>query len=468
MQSDNGTSAVAENKMRYDFLPTRPALNARQFNISRSPKQGGNSDDDSRSYLEELGIEIIENPQPIQFSPNAVKIVHRWSPYVQGFSAQFVQNILDRYSQDYANPSILDPFAGSGTSIVQSKLNNFESYGIELNPLLHFIATAKVSTWDVDPKALLQIAQTLPREHVFHAPSFLKSTKHFNADVLENLEILKSGLDDFAPVTSQEKKIKDLMLLAFSAILIESSNLKRSPCLGYSSSKIVRGHVPFELFENKIREIASDLRTLQDQYQHIRAQSRIWLANSMHFEHPNTYDLIITSPPYMNGLDYVMNYKIEMGWLGFAEGHRQLKSVKDDMVVCDNVSKKLIRDFSQQEDRYNNRWLAKIKEEMTLNIARRGRYRRPDMPEIVHKYFDDMYKVMRQVIGVLRPNGRFILVVGDSLIADTYLPTDLLIAKIGQELGLTIEKIEKARNRRSGQIRSYKLRETIITLHKEG
>ena len=105
---------------------------------------------------------------------------------------------------------------------------------------------------------------------------------------------------------------------------------------------------------------------------------------------------------------------------------------------------------------------------MALNIARRGRYRRPDMPEIVHKYFDDMYKVMSQVINVLRPNGRFILVVGDSLIADTYLPTDLLIARIGQELGLTIEKIEKARNRRSGQIRSYKLRETIITLHKEG
>ncbi|MCD6456349.1 MAG: hypothetical protein J7K81_06130, partial [Methanophagales archaeon] len=91
---------------------------------------------------------------------------------------------------------------------------------------------------------------------------------------------------------------------------------------------------------------------------------------------------------------------------------------------------------------------------------------RTDMPYIVHKYFDDLYKVMKKVISSLNSGGRFILVVGDSLIADVYVPTDLLIAKIGSDLGLEIERIEKARERRSGQIRSYKLRESIITLLK--
>jgi len=47
-----------------------------------------------------------------------------------------------------------------------------------------------------------------------------------------------------------------------------------------------------------------------------------------------------------------------------------------------------------------------------------------------------------------------------------YVPTDLILARIGQELGLTIERLERARVRRSGQIRSYRLRETIITLRK--
>ena len=73
---------------------------------------------------------------------------------------------------------------------------------------------------------------------------------------------------------------------------------------------------------------------------------------------------------------------------------------------------------------------------------------------------------MKTVVKSLKPKGRFILVVGDSLIADVYVPTDLLIARIGRELGLSIEKIEKARNRRSGQVRNYRLSETIVTLKK--
>jgi len=137
------------------------------------------------------------------------------------------------------------------------------------------------------------------------------------------------------------------------------------------------------------------------------------------------------------------------------------------MVVCDNVSKGLIRNLASAAGRYTNPWIEEIKEGIYANIQQRGSYRRKDMPEIVHKYFDDMYKVMQKVVAALKNKGRFILVIGDSLIADTYLPTDLIIARMGQEMGLTIEKIEKARDRHSGQIRSYKLRETIVTLRKE-
>ncbi|MGC8946622.1 MAG: hypothetical protein ACP5N6_10790 [Anaerolineae bacterium] len=145
----------------------------------------------------------------------------------------------------------------------------------------------------------------------------------------------------------------------------------------------------------------------------------------------------------------------------------RLKQLKDAMVVCDNVSKGVIRRFSGDPQRYTNPWIEHIKAEIAADIARRGFYRREDMPEIVHKYFDDMYQVMRRVSQALRSGGRFILVVGDSLIADVYVPTDLILARIGQELGLSIERLERARIRRSGQIRSYRLRETIVTLKKE-
>src|SRR3970040_559240 len=90
----------------------------RKRNILASPKFGGSCDIDSIPYLNELGIEIIESWQPIQFTPNFGEHVHRWAPYIQGFSASFVQSVLDQYKKDYESPVVLDPFAGCGTVLV--------------------------------------------------------------------------------------------------------------------------------------------------------------------------------------------------------------------------------------------------------------------------------------------------------------------------------------------------------------
>ncbi|TET21962.1 MAG: hypothetical protein E3J71_07985 [Candidatus Stahlbacteria bacterium] len=448
-----------------DFGKTE--LDARKENIMRSPKKGGSSEVDSIPYLQELGVEIQEKSQPIQFSPNINEHIHRWAPYVQGFSASFVQTVLDQYKGEYKRPVVLDPFAGCGTVLVQTKINGYKSFGTELNPLLQFIADVKLNSWDVSPNHLLKTYNSMPKDVTSPAPTFLKTESHFSKNVLHNLEIIKGGIETITPKTEKQRKVKDLLKLAFSAILIDCSKLKRSPCLGYDKNKRVDDAAPFVLFGQKIRDIVSDLKLIQSQYKgFIKTKSKVVLANAMEYQHTEKFDLVITSPPYMNGMDYVINYKIEMGWMGFVEDHKALKKIKNDMVVCDNVSKGLIKDFSHAKSTYSNDWIERIKADIESNIERRGRYRRTDMPHIVHKYFDDMFRIMRNVVRSMKKGGRFILVVGDSLIADVYVPTDLLIAKIGEDLGLRTEKIEKARERRSGQIRSYRLRESIITLLK--
>ena len=442
-------------------------LDVRRRNIISSPKFGGSCDIDSKPYLKELGIEIEEKRQPIQFTSNFGEQVHRWTPYIQGFSAAFVQSIIERYKRDYKSPIILDPFAGCGTVLVQSKLNGYKSIGTELNPLLQFIAGTKVNSWNVDPECLRNLFSSIPRNLRITAPEFLKSEKQFNEGVLKNLEYLKGGIDSLPSETERQIKAKNIILLAFSSILIDCSNLKRTPCLGYWKNKKVLSNSPWILMEKKIKDICNDLTVLQKRFKKdISVKSNVILANAMEYKHENKFDLIITSPPYMNGLDYVMNYKIEMGWLGFTNNHKEAKKIKDEMVVCDNVSKGLIRNFSRSNSRYTNDWLDDIANKVQQNIIRRGNYRRVDMPFIVAKYFDDLCKVMKIVVAALNPGGRFLLVIGDSLIADVYIPTDLILARIGRELGLEIENIEKARNRRSGQIRNYRLRETIVTLKK--
>lgn len=441
-------------------------IDRRRENILKSPKRGGSCQDDSLPYLQELGAQITEKRQAIQFTTNVNECVHRWAPYVQGFSASFVQSVFERYSKEYSSPKILDPFAGCGTVLVQAKIYGYESFGVELNPLLEYIADVKLNTWTVRPSQLLKIYHKLRSDILASEPRFLKSQKQFNSEVLTNLKRIKGGLDSFIPKTDEQTRIKQLLNVAFASILIDSSNLKRTPCLGYWKAKTVDDNAPFILFNKKVLEMSEDLKLLQSEYKDtLSVISEVVCANSMTYEYTDRYDLVITSPPYMNGLDYVMNYKIEMAWLGFITSHKQAKAIKDDMVVCDNVSKGLIREFSKSQY-YSNSWLDEIIETISRNIQKRETYRRSDMPFIVRKYFNDMNKVIENVSKALNSGGRFILVIGDSLIADTYVPTDLILAKIGTEHGLHIENIELARNRRSGQVRDYRLRETIVTLRK--
>ena len=445
---------------------TIPGIDRRKENIMKSPKKGGSSNIDSVPYLEDLGVGITEKRQAIQFTSNANECVHRWAPYVQGFSASFVQSVFERCSEVFTACKILDPFAGCGTVLVQAKIGGYESFGVELNPLLQYIADVKLNSWAVRPNQLLRIYHSLRTDVLAAEPPFLKSERHFNPGVLTNLKRIKGGIDLLTPRSEEQKRVKDLLNVAFASILINASNLKRTPCLGYWKTKSIDDNAPFVLFNQRILEMSEDLRCLQSEYgDNLELRSEVVLANSMNYEYDEEYDLVITSPPYMNGLDYVMNYKIEMAWLGFVSSHKEAKMIKDDMIVCDNVSKGLIRDFSRSLY-YTNSWLDGIVERITSNIQIRQAYRRTDMPFIVRKYFDDMNRVIGKVSQALRKKGRFVLVVGDSLIADTYVPTDLIIAKIGTEHGLEIESIELARNRRSGQVRDYRLRETVVTLRK--
>ena len=239
----------------------------------------------------------------------------------------------------------------------------------------------------------------------------------------------------------------------------------------------------------KVVEIAEDLELLKDEQRHKNnVFAHVEVADAKLFE-PPPLTLVVTSPPYMNGLDYIMNYKIEMSWLGFLSSYHDSQFIKSQMIACDNISPRIIADFARQERHsYSDRWLANIIERISHNIEHwdeghaqrriprthksfseennKRRYRRRDMPLIVHKYFDDMYQAMEKMAGALLPKGRIILVLGDSFIADVYVPTDLIIAKMGLSLGLELESILKVRTRRSGQIRSYKLRESVITLKK--
>lgn len=129
----------------------------------------------------------------------------------------------------------------------------------------------------------------------------------------------------------------------------------------------------------------------------------------------NTVDLAITSPPYVNGMDYVMNYKIDLAWMDFIESYEELAALRASMVACDNIPRGTAADHRPSHAVRSDRWLESVVHTITQNIDQKGSYRRDDMGSIVRKYFDDLLPVIENVFRSLRPGGRFVVVNGDSL-----------------------------------------------------
>ncbi len=413
-------------------------------------------------FEEEFGITLGRYDGPITFASNDTLPVHRWWPYVQGYSAQFVSGLLDR-SGLTPGATVLDPFSGSGTTLVEARLNGYAAVGTELLPPAALAARVK-TTFELRPEALTAAAEATvrrARRRPPGTPPFLRETAHqFDPETLADLTRLRDALP------AETTPLSEALRVAFGRILIPSSRLKRSPCLGYRAPGETAPGEPMRRFLDATAEMAQDLAELARTRDRWGPLARVLPVDARALPlGPESVDLAVTSPPYVNGMDYVMNYKLDLAWLGFAQTYADLRRLRSAMVACDNLPREEVGAYRSTEDAPDP-WLPPILRRIEENVARKGSYRRDDVHGVVKRYFSDLVPVLAGVYRALRPGGRFVLVVGDSLLAGTYVPGDLLLARLGASAGFRVERVEIARTRRSGQRRSFKLRESVVTLVK--
>ncbi len=413
-------------------------------------------------FRAEQGVSLGQYRGPITFRSNDEEPVHRWWPYVQGYSAEFVRGVLEG-AELPRGATVLDPFAGSGTTVVEARRAGARAWGTELlRPAV--LAAGVKSRFELDPGRLGRAADSLreraARRSIGRLP-FLKETERQFAP--EALAALLRFRDTLPP---EGEPVADALRLAFGAILIPASRLHRSPCLGYARTPPEAGPSVPERYARQIRTMQTDLVELRAERAQWGPSATIRAEDARRAGWPaGSVDLAITSPPYVNGMDYVMNYKLDLAWLGYASSYAELAALRSAEVACDNLPRAETAayvDVSRTPDPWLDELLPRIRE----NVARKGSYRRADMHGIVHRYFADLAAAMARVRRALRPGGRFVLVVGDSLLAGTYVPGDLLTARLGARLGFEIESVDVARPRRSGQRRSFELRETVVALRR--
>ena len=435
----------------------------------------------------------IKEPSPsLNLSSTAVLNqglhVHDWYLLPESFSEPLVIEAIERFDIGIGD-TILDPFVGAGTTAVTGVLKGINVLGLEVNPFLCFAAQVKLD-WTVDPadfrttltcildKAypLLKgisvrkdlFTEHLPPEAGERARTILAETdepqmprlyKWMSPVVVQKILVLRHLIEHDVP-----EHFRPHFLLALAAILRPASNMKLTPH-AFGSNKHKEDAPVYDLFSQKLFKIVNDLGYIQSlKYQTGTGEIVCCDARVANHVQSNTLpaSLAITSPPYLNNLDYTMQTRMELFFLRFVDSMTELRGLRKQMVICD--AKAMYKDVKDSEEVADVESIQQIA--AALREAHKGKNWGWDYPFMTTQYFGGMFRTLKAIKPLLERQARFILIVGESAHSGIKVPVPDILAELGERAGYQLEEINVLRRRRSSS-HNYELRESEVILRKK-
>jgi DNA modification methylase len=419
---------------------------------------------------------------------------HDWYRFVLSFPPHLVRTYIERFGITKRN-CVLDPFCGTGTTLVECKKLGIPSVGLEANPLAHFACRVKVD-WNVDPDGLLQRASEiaenafaeLAKDHVDDncLPLFSSSpngTALPDKGKLRSLEQDRQSLllaDSISALPlhkalvlldclnhHHDQRYQNHELLAFAkALVCYSSNLEFGPEVGVGPPKRDAPVVGPWLAE--VRTMAEDLGKLRALanipavVHHADARQLRGVVDT------NLIDAVITSPPYPNEKDYTRTTRLESVLLGFIRNKADLRDLKHKLVRSNT------RGVYKGDD--DDRWVSEHGE--VQRIANAIEARRIELGKtsgferlysrVTKLYFGGMARHLAELRQILRPGAWLAYVVGDQAsYLRVMIRTGELLAKIAEALGYEVVGIDLFRTRLATATKEQ-LREEIVVLRWPG
>ena len=393
------------------------------------------------------------------FMENREAPVHRWVPWIAGYSKYFVEDAITGYT---SGPSVvLDPFAGVGTTLVEADLAGHDAIGFEINPYAAFAAQMKLHAHRIDQDSLLRTADRFMdfmqrgarrgTGPLTQAPAAFRTRTPFYSPKVERKVLLTLDfIADCPPL------IADIYRLAFAATMVQYSNYSYEPSLG---RKVTVGRPEVhdcdvaETIKSKVFQIADDVAWYRNARRKRRHQ-RGRIFNRSFFDgysdiEEGSVDLLITSPPYLNNYHYNRNTRPHLYWLGFCSSPREMKHLEElnfgtywqnardqahvDLDPC-------IKDATIRE---------------TLSTLRRknpdkGLYGGNGWANYAARYFNDCARFTRGAAWCLRSGATALVVIGNSILQGVPIPTDRFLARIAESHGFDVVAIHVPRNTRIG------------------
>ncbi len=395
------------------------------------------------------------------FSDNKTQPLHRWVPWIAGFSAQFVQDCFETFLKDRRKkspPCVLDPFAGVGTTIVQALLNGFDSIGFEINPYAALACEAKLNAakLDLEPlqaccleyqKAVARndrpVAAVRPAEFETRIPFFSPSVE---TQVLAFFDFMK---------TIRHREIADLFRVAFGSVMVSFSNYTYEPSLGSrpgAGKPLIEKADVHSAILGKLSDMVSDIRWIKERVGSSPFSGKGKIHNLDFLESgdvllPSSIDLMVTSPPYMNNYHYVRNTRPQLFWLSLISSSKELRRLE-----VANFGKywQTVRDSKPLDLKFDHAELSRTLATLRCTREEKGAYGGPGWANYVTAYFNDCHRFCGILKRVLARRGVGVVVIGNSIIQGHEIKTDLVLADIARQNGLALVGVQQVRTKRVG------------------
>ncbi|MBL8163923.1 MAG: site-specific DNA-methyltransferase, partial [Anaerolineae bacterium] len=395
------------------------------------------------------------------FASNKILPIHRWIPWIAGFSKEFVAGAIDQHLQ-LEKGTILDPFAGVGTTLVEGMLRGHNVIGFEINPYPYLATKTKLNIANVDLDEFIgQIAhfrafyESSVRAH--RAPQssaphgFQSRVPFFSPRVLEKVLYVQDFIGKL-----EDPLMIDLFRLAFTSTMVTYSNYSYEPSLATRASsgkQNIDDALVGETVLQKLQVMADDIQWFFRTFvQQLDSDCRVihnsFFESSQHLS-SETVDLIITSPPYLNNYHYNRNTRPHLYWLGYANKPSDLKSLEESNF---GTYWQTARDQDVIELQFH---LPNSDLESNLELLRdthpeKGIYGGSGWANYAATYFNDCLRFAQQAQYALKSGGVALIVVGNSILQGIMFPTDRYLAEIAELAGFEILGIDIPRSTRVG------------------
>lgn len=371
---------------------------------------------------------------------------HRFHKYPGKFIPQIPRWAMNKYLKKGGENYILDPFCGSGTTLVEGMLYGHNVIGIDIDPLSTLIS--KVKTTRLDNEKLIAISRWIldnmeNSEKKFH-PKCDTLEHWFSDDAIQKLSKIRALINDVSITFGNSQNVKDIqdfLTICLSSIIRRVSNADNQSQKTYvSGTKIKTPEEVYGLFRKQLNTYIERIAEFSEKVdKKIKSDVKCTQNNSELKCKLNglKVDLVISSPPYIKSIDYVYNQMAELFWIGdLFEMDTQDKQNKrkENYIGTSKVFKKEYKDYNPDTYKVSISELDEKLKYIYINDIKNGHKH----AYITYKYFMEMEKHFIEINKVLKSNGHYVMVVGNSSVSNVLFNTADYLIEIAEKNGFRL------------------------------